>query len=53
MEKYGDSEYVVFWQDEKLVMRSPGGPELTDYDGRFGDLTNLPKNRSLVMPLEA
>lgn len=51
LEKYGDSEYVVFWKDEKLVMRSPGSPELKDYDGRFGSLTHLSQDQSAVFPV--
>ena len=35
MEKTGDNEYRVFWQNELPLMRLPGG-EIIPYDGRFG-----------------
>jgi hypothetical protein len=41
LEKTGNSEFVVYLDEStnKVMLRRPGGA-ITEYDGRFGDITN-------------
>lgn len=35
MEKYGDDQYHIYWQNDDCLMRLPGG-QVINYDKRFG-----------------
>lgn len=47
LEKTANSEYCVYRQDGKLLMRHPGGL-ITPYDNRFDDCPSLSEGNQFI-----
>lgn len=46
MEKTGNDEYIVYTENDEIMMRCPGG-SVVKYDGRFGEVA---LNETKVIP---